>query len=131
MCLFACVIGQPSPGSRKCKFVLRFYLSAGAGKSTLATELAKLMDLPCHYEPVLDNEYLADFYRDPSRYSFPLQVCITIIRVMVLLASDKFSDMRCSLSSSLSVDMGCELFVRTCPAAGLMSGLLAIKGAFD
>ncbi|XP_065185358.1 deoxyadenosine kinase-like [Sycon ciliatum] len=46
----------------------------GAGKSTLATELAKLMDLPCHYEPVLDNEYLADFYKDPARYSFPLQV---------------------------------------------------------
>ncbi len=46
----------------------------GAGKTTLATELGKLMGLPVFYEPVTDNEYLADFYRDMARYSFPLQV---------------------------------------------------------
>lgn len=46
----------------------------GAGKTTLATKLAEKMDLPCFYEPVIDNEYLTDFYRDPARYSFPLQV---------------------------------------------------------
>ncbi|XP_062503285.1 deoxyadenosine kinase-like isoform X2 [Corticium candelabrum] len=46
----------------------------GAGKTTLATGLAKRMDLPCFYEPVVENTYLADFYRDPKRYSFPLQI---------------------------------------------------------
>lgn len=46
----------------------------GAGKSTLATKLAEKMNLPCFYEPVIDNTYLADFYKDPARYSFPLQV---------------------------------------------------------
>lgn len=46
----------------------------GAGKTTLATKLAEKMDLPCFYEPVMDNTYLADFYKDPARYSFPLQV---------------------------------------------------------
>ena len=46
----------------------------GAGKSTLATKLAEKMHLPCFYEPVIDNTYLDDFYRDPARYSFPLQV---------------------------------------------------------
>lgn len=46
----------------------------GAGKTTLATELAKLMDLPVFYEPVLDNAYLEDFYRDKARYAFPLQI---------------------------------------------------------
>ena len=46
----------------------------GAGKSTLATKLAEKMQLPCFYEPVIDNAYLADFYKDPARYSFPLQV---------------------------------------------------------
>lgn len=45
----------------------------GAGKTTLATKLAEKMSLPCFYEPVMDNAYLSDFYRDPSRYSFPLQ----------------------------------------------------------
>lgn len=46
----------------------------GAGKTTLATKLAEKMNLPCFYEPVIDNTYLADFYKDPARFSFPLQV---------------------------------------------------------
>ena len=46
----------------------------GAGKSTLATKLGERMNLPVFYEPVIDNVYLNDFYKDPARYSFPLQV---------------------------------------------------------
>jgi len=46
----------------------------GAGKTTLARELGKLMNLPVYYEPVIENEYLADFYKDPKRYSFSLQI---------------------------------------------------------
>ena len=46
----------------------------GAGKTTLATALAKALDLPVYYEPVIDNIYLDDFYKDMSKYSFPLQV---------------------------------------------------------
>lgn len=46
----------------------------GAGKSTLATELGKHLGIDCYYEPVADNEYLEDFYRDTARYSFAMQV---------------------------------------------------------
>ncbi len=46
----------------------------GAGKTTLATELGKIMNLPVYFEPVIENEYLEDFYRDPKRYSFSLQI---------------------------------------------------------
>jgi deoxyadenosine kinase len=46
----------------------------GAGKTTLATALGQHLSLEVHYEPVIDNEYLADFYRDPARYSFPMQI---------------------------------------------------------
>jgi deoxyadenosine kinase len=46
----------------------------GAGKSTLATALGKHLGIDCYYEPVADNEYLADFYRDTPRYSFAMQV---------------------------------------------------------
>jgi deoxyadenosine kinase len=46
----------------------------GAGKSTLATRLGELLDLPVYYEPVSDNTYLADFYRDTARYAFPTQI---------------------------------------------------------
>lgn len=46
----------------------------GAGKTTLATTLGKHLGLPVYYEPVQDNEYLADFYRDTKRYSFATQI---------------------------------------------------------
>ncbi|HMV66484.1 MAG TPA: deoxynucleoside kinase [Myxococcota bacterium] len=46
----------------------------GAGKSTLATALGKHLDLPVYYEPVADNTYLADFYRDTRRYAFATQI---------------------------------------------------------
>ena len=46
----------------------------GAGKSTLATALGGHLGIDVHYEPVADNEYLADFYRDTARYSFAMQV---------------------------------------------------------
>lgn len=46
----------------------------GAGKSTLATALGQHLGIDTYYEPVADNEYLADFYRDTARYSFAMQV---------------------------------------------------------
>ncbi len=46
----------------------------GAGKTTLATALANVLGLPVYYEPVADNIYLADYYKDMKKYSFPLQV---------------------------------------------------------
>lgn len=46
----------------------------GAGKSTLATALAKELGLPVYYEPVSDNAYLDDFYKDMAKWSFPMQV---------------------------------------------------------
>ena len=46
----------------------------GAGKSTLAKELGEHLGIDTYYEPVADNEYLSDFYRDTARYSFAMQV---------------------------------------------------------
>jgi deoxyadenosine kinase len=46
----------------------------GAGKSTLATALGQHLGIDTYYEPVADNDYLADFYRDTARYSFAMQV---------------------------------------------------------
>jgi deoxyadenosine kinase len=46
----------------------------GAGKSTLATALGQHLGIDTYYEPVADNDYLADFYRDTARYSFATQV---------------------------------------------------------
>ena len=46
----------------------------GAGKSTLAKALGDHLGIDTYYEPVADNEYLSDFYRDTARYSFAMQV---------------------------------------------------------
>ena len=46
----------------------------GAGKSTLATSLGNHVGLPVYYEPVHDNEYLADFYQDTAKHSFAMQI---------------------------------------------------------
>ncbi|MBA3540818.1 MAG: deoxynucleoside kinase [Deltaproteobacteria bacterium] len=46
----------------------------GAGKSTLATALGNHLAIDTYFEPVADNEYLDDFYRDTARYSFAMQV---------------------------------------------------------
>ena len=68
-------------------FLLSFFLLCfffwyvgliGAGKTTLATALGKVLGLPVYYEPVQDNEYLADFYKETAKYSFPMQVCLIL-----------------------------------------------------
>ncbi len=46
----------------------------GAGKSTLATALGEHLGIDVYYEPVQDNEYLEDFYRDTARYAFSTQI---------------------------------------------------------
>lgn len=46
----------------------------GAGKSTLAKNLGDLMGLKVYYEPVADNCYLEDFYKDMKSCSFAMQV---------------------------------------------------------
>ena len=46
----------------------------GAGKTTLAKALGKVLNLPVYYEPVIESEYLEDFYKDMKRYSFSFQI---------------------------------------------------------
>jgi len=46
----------------------------GAGKTTLAKALGDHLNLPVYYEPIADNEYLEDFYRDTAKYAFSTQI---------------------------------------------------------
>lgn len=46
----------------------------GTGKTTLAQILSDRFGWTAHFEAVSDNPYLADFYGDMSRWSFPLQI---------------------------------------------------------
>jgi deoxyadenosine/deoxycytidine kinase len=46
----------------------------GSGKTTLTKKLSEKLGWRPHFESVQDNPYLADFYQDMGRWSFPLQV---------------------------------------------------------
>ncbi|MDR7421139.1 MAG: deoxynucleoside kinase [Armatimonadota bacterium] len=46
----------------------------GSGKSTLTARLCQRLGWQPYYEVVDENPYLADFYHDMARWSFPLQV---------------------------------------------------------
>lgn len=46
----------------------------GSGKTTLTKKLSERLGWKPHFESVQDNPYLADFYADMDRWSFPLQV---------------------------------------------------------
>lgn len=46
----------------------------GAGKSTLAAALGEHLGIDVYYEPIKDNAYLEDFYRDTARYAFATQI---------------------------------------------------------
>ena len=46
----------------------------GAGKTTLTRLLAKHYKWEAHFEDVVDNPYLDDFYNQMERWSFNLQI---------------------------------------------------------
>jgi deoxyadenosine kinase len=46
----------------------------GAGKTTLTLDLARALDAEAYLEPVVENPYLADFYKEKDRYGFTMQI---------------------------------------------------------
>jgi len=63
----------------------------GSGKTTLTTLLAKHYGWEARFEPVTDNPYLADYYKDIPRWSFPLEVFFLKQRFKDLLEINKAS----------------------------------------
>ena len=55
----------------------------GAGKSTLVKLLSERLDWQPFYEPVANNPYLADFYKDMNSWSFHSQVFFLTHRLCV------------------------------------------------
>lgn len=58
----------------------------GAGKTTLTKLLAKHFKWEPHYEDVVDNPYLDDFYHSMDRWSFNLQIYFLNSRFRQVLA---------------------------------------------
>ena len=58
----------------------------GAGKTSLTELLAKHYNWEAHFEEVIDNPYLDDFYNHMERWSFNLQIYFLKSRFQQLLA---------------------------------------------
>lgn len=52
----------------------------GAGKTTISKEICKILNFRPLLEPVDSNPYLADFYKDPKRWAFPMQMDLLLKR---------------------------------------------------
>lgn len=61
----------------------------GAGKTTLTKLLAKHYKWEAHYEDVVDNPYLDDFYHSMDRWSFNLQIYFLNSRFRQILEMKK------------------------------------------
>ena len=64
----------------------------GSGKTTLTKMLAKRFGWQPHFEPVDNNPYLDDFYKDMDRWSFNLQIYFLNKRFQDVVEISKRSD---------------------------------------
>jgi deoxyadenosine/deoxycytidine kinase len=81
----------------------------GVGKSTLVRMLAAKLDWEPFYEPVTENPYLADFYRDMNAWSFHSQVFFLTHR---LKAHDQLARHPSSVIQDRSVYEDAEIFAQ-------------------
>jgi deoxyadenosine/deoxycytidine kinase len=90
----------------------------GVGKTHLTTLLANHLGWRAYYEPVIDNPYLDDFYRDMERWSFHLQVFFLSKRFEIhreMVSSDE----PCIQDRTIYEDK--EIFAHTLHQQGFMS----------
>jgi deoxyadenosine/deoxycytidine kinase len=90
----------------------------GAGKSTLVKLLAERLDFRPYYEPVAENPYLEDFYKDMRAWSFHSQLFFLSYR---LRAHGALMDDPHSVVQDRSLYEDAEVFARNLYAQGTMS----------
>lgn len=89
----------------------------GVGKTTLVQRISELLHFEAFPEPVALNPYLEDFYREPRRWSFPLQVVFFTQKLKLLQCLQQSPHHRV-LDRTLQEDA--EVFAATQAQAGYM-----------
>lgn len=90
----------------------------GSGKTTLTRMLAEHYGWTPQYETVVDNPYLEDYYKDISRWSFPMEVYFLKERFRDMLEMDKQGK---SVIQDRSIFEGVYIFAANNHAQGNMS----------
>jgi len=90
----------------------------GAGKTSLAELIAKHYNWEAHFEDVIDNPYLDDFYNHMERWSFNLQVYFLKSRFQQLLA---FQNNKKTIVQDRTIYEDAFIFAPNLNAMGLMN----------
>ncbi|MEJ6775234.1 MAG: deoxynucleoside kinase [Flavobacteriia bacterium] len=90
----------------------------GAGKTSLTELLAKHYNWEPHYEDVIDNPYLDDFYNHMERWSFNLQVYFLKSRFEQLLS---FRENNKTVIQDRTIYEDAHIFAPNLNAMGLMN----------
>lgn len=90
----------------------------GSGKTTLTTMLARHYGWKAHFEKVAANPYMADYYKDIRRWSFPMEIFFLKERFRDLLAINRSTD---PVIQDRSIFEGVYVFTATNYAMGHLS----------
>ncbi len=90
----------------------------GAGKTTLTGLLAKHFKWEAHYEDVVDNPYLDDFYHQMERWSFNLQIYFLNTRFRQVM---QFKESGKNIIQDRTIYEDSHIFAPNLHAMGLMS----------
>lgn len=102
----------------------------GAGKTSLTERIAKHYNWEAHYEDVIDNPYLDDFYNHMERWSFNLQVYFLKSRFQQLLS---FKQNKKTIIQDRTIYEDAYIFAPNLNAMGLMNqrDFKNYRGLFD
>ena len=102
----------------------------GAGKSTLVRLLSERLDFRPYYEPVAENPYLEDFYRDMPRWAFHSQLFFLSYR---LGSQRALIDDPHSVLQDRSIYEDAEVFARNLYEGGTMGerDWLTYRGLYE
>ena len=90
----------------------------GAGKTSLTELISKHYGWEAHYEDVIDNPYLDDFYNHMERWSFNLQIYFLNSRFRQL---DSFSNSNKNFIQDRTIYEDAHIFAPNLHAMGLMN----------
>ena len=90
----------------------------GAGKTSLTELLAKHYNWEAHFEDVIDNPYLDDFYNHMERWSFNLQIYFLKSRFEQLLS---FRENKKNIIQDRTIYEDAHIFAPNLNAMGLMN----------
>ncbi len=100
------------------KFFIAIAGNIGTGKTTLAQMISSRLGWVPHFEPVGENPYLGDFYKDMERWAFPLQIYFLTHRFK---AHRKITDGGQSAVQDRSIYEDANVFARNLFEQGMMA----------